>query len=174
MTAADDHLGEDGLTEAGRQAQQDKAAAAAKVTAPPADVARADQDQAAKRDASGKFAKRAAAVDARTARTAADPPQAPAPPASEAQRTVSEAPRAAEPDGPCEPCAQHWQAVSERLERLEVQVQAIGKLVCAGVIGGAVVYFLSQRRPAAVAELPAAEAAAVPGEVLAEPEPAGV
>jgi hypothetical protein len=173
MSDTDSNLGADGLTPAGRQALEDKAAAAAKVTgngtAPTAADAIAAEGAAMAADAiaaGGASTRRKQAAAARAARGTG---QAAAKVAEKVEGAAAKmapaeaqaAPAAPEQAQPCEPCLQHWQAVAERMERLEVQVQAIGKLVVAGVVGGAVIYFLA-RRPQQAA--PAAEIAQ-PGEI---------
>lgn len=143
MTAADPNIGEDGLTVAGREAAADKAAAAAKLNGTAPAIAAADQAAAQTREDQRKATTREKAAAARLAREAAAAEQL----AEQAARGPQQAPDAPPAEQPCEPCMQLHRAVSERLDRIETQVQAIGKLVVVGVIGGAIVYFLSSRRP---------------------------
>lgn len=132
-------------TEAGRQAAQDKAAAAEKIRQ------QAEKDQAEAAEAERRRQQTAAARAASRAKAE----QRRAEPEPEPELDAA-APAAAQG---CEECRQFQEITLERLGRIETQVQAIGKVVVTGFVAGLVIWFLAGREKSAQAALTAAEPA---------------
>ncbi len=133
-------------TDAGRQAADDKKAAADRIRH------QAEADQAAAAESEKRREQTAAARAASRAKAE--------------QRRGAEARQLPEVDGEppapqgCEECRQAQEVILERLGALELQVRAIGKVVVTGVVAGVVIWFLAGRDKSAQApQLAAAEPA---------------
>lgn len=133
MTAADEPQ-----TQAGKQAAEDKAAAAEKIKR------QAEQDQA---DAEAE-ARRARTAKARAARAANATVKPGGDRASWAAATIDDDEAGELGAEPCEGCREFQEQVLGRLARVEMQAQAIGKLVATGIVAGAVIWFLAKREQA--------------------------
>jgi hypothetical protein len=130
-------------TEAGRQAAEDKKAAAERIRQQAADD-QAEAERKRQQTAAARAASRARAEQRRSAE------------AEQLPDVDHDAPAAAPG---CEDCRQMQEITLERLGRLETQVQAIGKVVVAGAVAAVVIYFLAGRERNAQAQLAAAEPA---------------